>query len=80
MFSCSASSQNILDDSIIEYPHQATPRYSQRSNNGVPKKQYEPDLKANVKYFINNYVSTHRLSDSYELTINQLFLVMCRMH
>ena len=70
-----SSSHNILDDSIIEYPHQATSRYSQRSNKGVPKKQYEPDLKANVKYSINNYVSTHRFSNSYALTINQLYKV-----
>jgi hypothetical protein len=48
------------------------PRYSQRSNKGIPKKQYEPDLRVTVKYPINNYVSTHRLSESYALTLNQL--------
>jgi len=39
---------------------------------GVFKKQYEPDIKTNVKYPINNYVFSHRLSESYALTINQL--------
>ncbi|XP_073110076.1 uncharacterized protein [Elaeis guineensis] len=48
------------------------PRYLQRSNKGVPKKQYEPDPKVNVKYPISIYVSTHRLSKSYALTVNQL--------
>lgn len=48
------------------------PRYPQRINKGVPKKQYEPDLKATTKYPINKYISDHRLSRSYALTVNQL--------
>ena len=67
-----SSAQNILDNSTTENTSQPTPRYSQRSNKGVSKKQYEPDIKTNVKYPINNYVSSHRLSESYALTINQL--------
>ena len=60
------------------------PRYPQRLNRGVPKKQYEPDPEAKTKYPINNYVSSHRLTKSYAFTVNQLsivsILVMCRMH
>jgi len=67
-----SSAQNILDNPTTENTSQPTPRYSQRSNKGVFKKQYEPDIKTNVKYPINNYVFSHRLSESYALTINQL--------
>ena len=51
------------------------PRYPQRLNRGVPKKQYEPDPEAKTKYPINNYVSSHRLTESYAFTVNQLFTV-----
>ena len=51
------------------------PRYPQRLNRGVPKKQYEPDPKAKTKYPINNYVSSHRLTESYAFTVNQLSTV-----
>ena len=50
-------------------------KYSQRSNKGTPKKQYEPGPKAKIKYPISNHVSSHRLSRSYAFTINQLFIV-----
>ncbi|GJX06513.1 putative RNA-directed DNA polymerase [Tanacetum coccineum] len=40
-------------------------RYPTRSNRGVPKKRYQPDLKAKVKYPIGNYVS-HHLEESHE--------------
>ncbi|KAH9696165.1 retrovirus-related pol polyprotein from transposon RE1 [Citrus sinensis] len=48
------------------------PRYPQRLNRGIPKKQYEPDPKSKIKYPISNYMSSHRLCESYALTINQL--------
>ena len=51
------------------------PRYPQRLNRGVPKKQYEPDPEAQTKYPINNYVSSHRLTESYAFTVNQLSTV-----
>ena len=51
------------------------PRFPQRLNRGVPKKQYEPDPEAKTKYPINNYVSSHRLTESYAFTINQLSTV-----
>ena len=51
------------------------PRYPQRLNRGVPKKQYEPDPEAKTKYPINNYVSSHRLTKSYAFTVNQLSTV-----
>ena len=47
-------------------------RYPQRLNRGFPKKQYEPDPEAKTKYSINNYVSSHRLTESYSFTVNQL--------
>ena len=47
-------------------------RYPQRLNRGFPKKQYEPDPKAKTKYSINNYVSSHRLTESYAFIVNQL--------
>ena len=53
------------------------PRYPQRLNRGVPKKQYEPDHEAKTKYQINNYVSAHRLTESYAFTVNQLSTVSC---
>ncbi|KAK3008332.1 hypothetical protein RJ639_014789 [Escallonia herrerae] len=66
-----------LPSNELEYPKSYSPpsppsRFPARSNRGIPKKQYEPDLKANVKYPINNYTSTHRLSDSYALNVDQL--------
>jgi hypothetical protein len=51
------------------------PKYSQRSNKGVPKKQYEPNPKAKIKYPISNHVSFHRLSRLYAFTVNQLSTV-----
>ncbi|PNX72348.1 pentatricopeptide repeat-containing protein mitochondrial-like, partial [Trifolium pratense] len=48
------------------------PRYPHRSNKGIPKKLYEPDPKAKIKYPINNHVSSHRLSESYALAVNHL--------
>jgi hypothetical protein len=66
------SAQNILDNPITKDTPQPAPRYSQRPNKGVTKKQYEPDIKTNVRYPINNYVFSHRLSEPYTLTINQL--------
>ena len=51
------------------------PRYPQRLNRGVPKKQYEPDPEAKTKYLIKNYVSSHRLTESYAFTVNQLSTV-----
>ena len=48
------------------------PRYPQRSNRGIPKRQYEPNPKSKIKYPISNYMSSHRLCESYALTVNQL--------
>ncbi|MDD0148668.1 hypothetical protein PSY31_23565, partial [Shigella flexneri] len=33
------------------------PRKSQRVTKGIPKKQYEPDIKAKAKYPITNFMS-----------------------
>ena len=52
-----------------------TNKYPQRSNRGVLKKQYEPDPKAKTRYPISNYVSPHRLFESYAFSVNQLSTV-----
>ena len=44
-------------------------------NRGIPKKQYDPDIHTKAKYPINNFISTHRLSESYAYTVNQLSIV-----
>ena len=44
-------------------------------NKGVPKKQYEPNPEAKTEYPINNYVSSHRLTESYAFTVNKLSTV-----
>lgn len=54
-------------------------RYPQRPNKGVPKKQYEPDPKAKVKYPIVNYVSTRSVPESYAFAANQLSSVSLEM-
>ena len=48
------------------------PRYPQRWNRAIQKKLYKPDHEAKTKYSINNYVSSHRLIESYAFTVDQL--------
>ncbi|PRQ41827.1 putative RNA-directed DNA polymerase [Rosa chinensis] len=73
--------QEVVLHNPIESNHSSTPRrpveprYPQRSNKGIPRKQYEPDLRTKAKYPIANHVTTHRLSESYALTVNQLSTV-----
>ncbi|KAM5585973.1 hypothetical protein ABKV19_005070 [Rosa sericea] len=43
-----------------------------RSTRGKPPKKYEPSLKAKSRYPVANYVSTHRLSKSYESFVHQI--------
>ncbi|GJW41660.1 putative RNA-directed DNA polymerase [Tanacetum coccineum] len=50
-------------------------RYPTRSNQGIPKKQYQPDLKAKAKYPIRNYVSHHRLASTHALVVEKLSTV-----
>ena len=66
------SAQNIQDNPTTKDTSQLTPKYSQIPHRGVTKKQYKLDIKTNVKYPINNYVSFHGLLESYALIINQL--------
>lgn len=61
---------NVTFDESFVSPEHLAQTYPQRSNKGISKKQYEPAPKANVKYPINNFASTHKLSKSYALTIN----------
>ncbi|PRQ35290.1 putative RNA-directed DNA polymerase [Rosa chinensis] len=51
------------------------PRKSQRVTKGIPKKQYEPDIKAKAKYPIANFMSNHRISGSHALVVDQLSIV-----
>ncbi|KAK9924142.1 hypothetical protein M0R45_032529 [Rubus argutus] len=51
------------------------PRKSQRVTKGIPKKQYEPDVKAKAKYLVANFMSNHRLSESHALVVDQLSTV-----
>ena len=53
-------------------PPTTEPRYPSRINRGIPKKQYDPDIRTKAKYPINNFISTHRLSESHAYTVNQL--------
>ena len=46
-----------------------------QTTRGVPKVSYEPILNSTPKYPINNYVSYHRLSKTYESFANQLSIV-----
>uniref|UniRef100_A0A6N2KJR5 Reverse transcriptase Ty1/copia-type domain-containing protein n=1 Tax=Salix viminalis TaxID=40686 RepID=A0A6N2KJR5_SALVM len=65
----------IFDNEIPVIVENRANKYPQRSNRGVPKKQYELDPKNKTKYPISDYVSSHRLSSSYALTVNQLSTV-----
>ena len=56
-------------------PPTTEPRYPSRINRGIPKKQYDLDLNTKAKYPINNFISTHRLSELYAYTVNQLSTV-----
>nr|GEY95176.1 putative RNA-directed DNA polymerase [Tanacetum cinerariifolium] len=51
------------------------PRYPTRHNRGILKKQYQPDLKANTKYPIGDYVSSYRLARSHALLVEELSTV-----
>nr|KYP39692.1 Retrovirus-related Pol polyprotein from transposon TNT 1-94 [Cajanus cajan] len=55
--------------------HNIQIRRSERQNKGIPKPVYEPDPRVKVKYPISSYVSSHRLSESYALTVDQLSIV-----
>jgi len=46
-----------------------------RTTRGIPRQQYDPDLKTNVKYPIANHVSLHRLSPSCASFVCQLSTV-----
>ena len=41
-------------------------------NRGIPKKQYQADLKVKSKYPISNFVSNHRLASSHALRVEKL--------
>lgn len=50
-------------------------RYPIRSNRGVPKRQYQPELTSKSKYSINHYVSTERLATSQKTMVEELSTV-----
>ena len=46
-----------------------------RLNRGKPAKKYEPTVHAKAKYPVADFISTHRLSKSYESFVNQISAV-----
>lgn len=44
----------------------------QRLTRGIPKPTYEPQLSSKVRYPMNHYMSTHRLSQTNQSFVNQL--------
>ena len=66
---------SVISNEFLVPRENLVPRHPQRSNKGIPKKQYELDPRVNVKYLIRNNVFNHRLFESYALTINQLSIV-----
>lgn len=64
---------NYTSDSVLQGTNEATQtRFPVRSNQGVPRKQYDPDLMAKGKYPINNYVSKHRLAEPHAHFVDKL--------
>lgn len=66
------SSQNVQEGVASQVILNAPSQLPSKLNRGVPKKQYELDLKIKVKYPISNYISSHRFLNSYALAVNQL--------
>lgn len=66
------SIQSVPED--IRYTEAETSRRQlpQRLTRGVPKPTYEPQLSSKVKYLINHYMSTHRLSQKNQAFVSQL--------
>ena len=63
-----------VTESIVS--HELPPRkLPNRTTRGVPKLNYEPVLNSTSKYPLNNYVSYHRVSKTYESFANQLSTV-----
>ncbi|XP_014511358.1 uncharacterized protein LOC106770050 [Vigna radiata var. radiata] len=71
------TSVSIVNSSILtsSNTHNTQIRRSGRQNKGISKPVYEPDSRVKVKYPISSYVSSHRLSESYALTVEQLSIV-----
>lgn len=63
------------EDTFVDQEGTNDPMYPIRSNRGVPKRQYQTDLKAKGKYPISNYVSYHRLANSHALCVDKLATV-----
>ena len=66
------SPQSTRDNSEVISDDVSTYQLPPRTTRGKPKVQYSPDIHAKSKYPISHYVSTHRLSKSYELYLCQL--------
>ncbi|GJW81349.1 putative RNA-directed DNA polymerase [Tanacetum coccineum] len=68
--------QDATPGSILqETDNPPEPRYPARHNRGIPKKQYQPDLKAKAKYPIGDYVSSHLLARSHAFLVEELSTV-----
>ncbi|KAH7840261.1 hypothetical protein Vadar_014823 [Vaccinium darrowii] len=53
-----------VPESVPEFVPNSPKRNPPRSNKGIPKPVYEPELTSKAKYPMSQYVSTHRLSES----------------
>ncbi|KAH7837738.1 hypothetical protein Vadar_017419 [Vaccinium darrowii] len=63
--------QSLVEDVPESVPNSPR-RNPPRSNKGIPKPVYEPELTSKAKYPMSQYVSTHRLSESNKSFVNQL--------
>lgn len=71
-------SQSIRANNTSEVNSDVVPissyQFPPQSTHGKPKVQYSPDIHAKMKYPINNYVSSHHLSKSYESYLSSVFI------
>lgn len=62
-----------LSEDISYTVHESTRRQlPQRLTRGIQKPTYEPQLSSKVRYPMNHYMSTHRLSQTNRSFVNQL--------
>lgn len=69
------TNDTVISDVVQELDEQMEARLPARSNRGVPRKQYEPDITAKSRYPIGNFVSPHRLGESHALLVKELTTV-----
>lgn len=60
---------------LQEVEEMCEPRFPKRSNRGIQRKKYQPNLKGKTKYPISNYVSQHCLASQHVLLVEELTTV-----